>query len=346
MAYDDPIDTDDPGGGEKIRLGAGRIRDLAIALKQRLASIFVDPDADPLVLKPSSVSATQIADGSITTIKLVDDSVTSAKIVDGAISDTKILGHAVTTAKIAIGAVTDQELAVGAVTAVKVAALAIATASLQDDSVTVDKLAAGAVVTTSIVDNAVTNLQIADNAISTRNLQDDCVTNAEIADDAVRTLQIQNDAVTTAKILDGNVTASKLAALAVATGNIQAAAVTRAKLEASISAGLVVHLAGTVTVPGSTVLSGTDPNADSYQVDISNATVNALPANGPVCVAPDLSAAVGGTRSTPTDGNIYLGYVTGLPAARVIRIRVNSSNTADVDISGQVIHWSVTQNLP
>lgn len=46
------LDETVPGQGEFARLGAGRIRTLTLALKERLASIFQDPDADPLQFKP------------------------------------------------------------------------------------------------------------------------------------------------------------------------------------------------------------------------------------------------------------------------------------------------------
>lgn len=60
MTYSANLDPSAPGQGEFARLGAGRIRALTLALKERLASIFVDPDADPLVFKPSAVKLTDI----------------------------------------------------------------------------------------------------------------------------------------------------------------------------------------------------------------------------------------------------------------------------------------------
>jgi hypothetical protein len=51
MTYSGTLDETVPGQGEFARLGAGRIRSLTLAVKERLASIFVNPDADPLVFK-------------------------------------------------------------------------------------------------------------------------------------------------------------------------------------------------------------------------------------------------------------------------------------------------------
>lgn len=57
MAYSGgPLDPTAPGQVEKAKLGASRIRALTLALKERLASVFVDPDADPLVIKPAALA--------------------------------------------------------------------------------------------------------------------------------------------------------------------------------------------------------------------------------------------------------------------------------------------------
>lgn len=57
MSYSGTLDETVPGQGEFARLGAGRIRALTLAVKERLASIFVNPDADPLKFKLPVVAA-------------------------------------------------------------------------------------------------------------------------------------------------------------------------------------------------------------------------------------------------------------------------------------------------
>lgn len=49
------INSTDPAGAESVSLGASRIRNLSAAIKERLASAFVAPDTDPMVLKASSM---------------------------------------------------------------------------------------------------------------------------------------------------------------------------------------------------------------------------------------------------------------------------------------------------
>jgi len=58
MAYvQATINSTDPVNSEAVSTGASRIRDLAAAVKERLASAFVDVNADPMVLKPASLPA-------------------------------------------------------------------------------------------------------------------------------------------------------------------------------------------------------------------------------------------------------------------------------------------------
>lgn len=52
MTYSTNLDPNVPGQGEFARLGAGRIRALTKALKERLESVFESADADPLKFKP------------------------------------------------------------------------------------------------------------------------------------------------------------------------------------------------------------------------------------------------------------------------------------------------------
>ena len=60
MSYSGPLDPTAPGQGEFARLGASRIRALTLAIKERLASLFVNPDADPLKFKLPVMAALTI----------------------------------------------------------------------------------------------------------------------------------------------------------------------------------------------------------------------------------------------------------------------------------------------
>lgn len=56
MAYSFTLDNTTPADGDLVSQGAGKIRNLTTSLIQRLASVFVNVDADPLVFKGFSQS--------------------------------------------------------------------------------------------------------------------------------------------------------------------------------------------------------------------------------------------------------------------------------------------------
>lgn len=99
MAYTAPIDSADPLSSEKAKLGASRIRELALALRERLASIFTDPDADPLVLKPNTVNTAAIQDNAVTIDKIADAAVGASQLADAAVTASKIPDSTIPLAK-------------------------------------------------------------------------------------------------------------------------------------------------------------------------------------------------------------------------------------------------------
>ncbi|MFB7403394.1 hypothetical protein ACFCZR_24775 [Streptomyces rubiginosohelvolus] len=106
------------------------------------------------------VPGVQIADGSITTPKLVALSVTAEKVAALAISAEKIAALAVTTAKLDALAVTTEKLAVNSVTATKIAAGAIEATHIKAGAITAEKIDAdalnGKVITGAVVRTAAT----------------------------------------------------------------------------------------------------------------------------------------------------------------------------------------------
>ena len=105
-----------------------------------------------------------------------DGSIGSSKLADGAISTPKILDAAVTASKMAVNSV--------------------ATASIQDSAVTTAKIAALAVATASLADDAVTNAKIADTAVNTAQLASSAVTTDKVADSAVTQAKIGTNVLT------------------------------------------------------------------------------------------------------------------------------------------------------
>jgi hypothetical protein len=146
MAYADPIDAATPTDADFAGQGDDKTREFKRGVRQRLASFFVDPDADPLVPKANSIPVTVFADNTFPGQKLVPDSILSSKLADGAVIQLKLADNAVATAKIIDGAVTTPKLADNAVTNPK----------LDDDAVTTSKILDAAVTTPKIADGAVT----------------------------------------------------------------------------------------------------------------------------------------------------------------------------------------------
>src|SRR5262249_15894841 len=66
--------------------------------------------------------ANSVADGTVSTPKILDGAVTTSKLLDGSVTTPKLLDGAVATAKLADGSVSTSKLAVGSVTYSKLAA--------------------------------------------------------------------------------------------------------------------------------------------------------------------------------------------------------------------------------
>ena len=169
-------------------------------------------------IKANGISATQILDGAVTTVKIADNAVTTAKILNGNVTTAKIVDNAVTAGKILNGNVTTAKIADDAVTYAKLQNLVTANRVL------------GSTSTGLIGETQVQTAMIATNAVTTAKILNSNVTTAKIADVAV----------TAAKIATNAVTATKISSSAVTTDKIAADAVTYAKLQNLVTANRVL----------------------------------------------------------------------------------------------------------
>lgn len=101
MAYADPLDETLPAGNRKRKLGDDDIRQHIRAIRQRFASIFVNVDSDPLVLKDGSVNSGQIANNAVISSKIAALQVLTAAIDNLAVTTAKLADASITPAKIA-----------------------------------------------------------------------------------------------------------------------------------------------------------------------------------------------------------------------------------------------------
>src|SRR5262245_5053689 len=99
-----------------------------------------NPNLDRYELISNSVTATSVADGSLTTAKYAAGSVDATALGTNAVTSVKINALAVTAGKIAVDAVTASEIAAGAVGASELATDAVTTIKILDANVTAAKL--------------------------------------------------------------------------------------------------------------------------------------------------------------------------------------------------------------
>jgi hypothetical protein len=204
----------------------------------------------------TNVSAGEIVDGAITTVKLATDAVTNAKIAVDAIQGDVIAAGAIVEAKLGVDAVTNAKLADNAVNTAQIVASAISEAKIATGAITNTKLGTDAVTNAKLADNAVQTAQLAANAITSTKISDNAITSGKIIANAITTAKINagaitadtiaTNAITAVKINADAVTADKVAANAIVANNIQANAITSEKIIADaitstkISASAVV----------------------------------------------------------------------------------------------------------
>ena len=186
-AQTDPIEN---GVWVAVANGAGaasRAADLLVGANAASVAVFVQAGtyADKAFICTNNTGSAVVG-----TAGLVFTQFGSADVADGSITSAKILDGTIATA----------DLADGAVTSAKIANVTIVAANLADDAVTADKLAGDAVVTANIVDGAVTGAKIAGTTITAANIFGGTITSTQLASDAVATTNIAASAVTGPKI--------------------------------------------------------------------------------------------------------------------------------------------------
>lgn len=111
MAYADPLDETAPAGNTKVKLGDDAIRTAIRAIRQRLSSLIVDIDADPMVLKPSTVGNDQVIIASLDASHVLQNgSVTAPKMGPLAIQNPAIDDDAILPRNIGPGTFTFDDL--------------------------------------------------------------------------------------------------------------------------------------------------------------------------------------------------------------------------------------------
>jgi len=110
MAFE-ALDQTKPLGTDERRFGDDVIRQHIRAIRQRLSSVFVDIDVDPMVAKPGIIPGTAIADLGVATGKLADGGVTQVKLAKPSVGTAELIDANVTNAKLGPASVTQAKLA-------------------------------------------------------------------------------------------------------------------------------------------------------------------------------------------------------------------------------------------
>ena len=130
---------------------------------------------------------TLIADGSISTNKLVANAVTADKLAANSVTAEKIVAGTISTDKLAANAVTTEKIVAGAVGAYQIAGNSVHADHLVANSVTAEKIVSGAIGTDHLAANSVNADKIVSNAITADKLAANSVTGVKIESRAITT---------------------------------------------------------------------------------------------------------------------------------------------------------------
>lgn len=231
----------------------------------------------PGEILPGTVTATEIADDSITSPKIVAGAVVAGKIAADAIGANEIQANSITAGEIAANAITADELAANSVIAGKIAANAVDTNQLTANAVTAAKIAANTITAAEIAASAITADELAANSVIAGKIAADAVTATEIAANTITAGEIAANAITASELAANSVTAAKIQASAVTTDKLNANAVTAAKIAAdTITAAEIAASAITADeLAANSVIAG---KVAANAIDTDQLTANAVTA--------------------------------------------------------------------
>lgn len=130
----------------------------------------------------STSGVISIAPGGVSTTELADGAVTSTKILDGTIALADLAADSVNSAKIVDFSIVMNDLATDSVNSSKIVDSSVSLNDLNANSVNSSKIVDGSIATTDLADALVTSVKIADGAITTQKIADSAIVNAKIND--------------------------------------------------------------------------------------------------------------------------------------------------------------------
>ena len=186
------------------------------------ATYTTDADDDYIVVAIYGIGATSVY--------YFDDvrlfrSATSVLIADGAITSDKIVANAITSGKIDAGAITADKLAANSVTATAISAASISADALQANAVTADKISANSVSADKLQANSVTSDKLQANSVTAGKVAAAAISTTELAAEAITAEKIASEVITSDKIAAGAIQGDRIAANTITGGLIAAAGI-------------------------------------------------------------------------------------------------------------------------
>ncbi|MDP4299936.1 phage tail protein [Leptothrix discophora] len=178
------------------------------AVQQACQNLRFTEAVESALIVDGTITATQIAAGSITGDRLTANTITAGQIAASTITTSQIAANtiaagniaagAVTTAKLAAGAVTANEIAANTITAAKIAAGTITATEIAAGTITAAKMAAGTITANEIATGTITAAKMTAGTITAASgiIADAAITTAKIGTAQVNTLQLAGQAVT------------------------------------------------------------------------------------------------------------------------------------------------------
>lgn len=219
---------------------------------------LADGSVTTIKVGTDAITTTKLADGAVTTTELGDSAVTAIKITDGTITTAKIGDSQVTTTKIGDGSITKAKIGTGLSAVEKVTSLPTLPDANYPQGYTVFLTTDGKlyrntdsstwVTAVAAVDltGQITTTQITDSAVTTDKVNANAITAAKIAAGTITTTEIAADTILAGNIAAGAIATSELAAGAVTAAKIAADTITANEIAAS-AIGTAELLAGAVT---------------------------------------------------------------------------------------------------
>ena len=307
-------------------------------LTRKYTSVTLGTAAESL--EGTTISARQLASGSISGTKLMLNSIGSGHLQNGSVGSVQIQMAAIETAHIQDAAISKAkigEAAVGtaqiedaAIIRAKIAQGAIGSAQIDDASITRAKIGDAAIGTAQIEDGVITSAKIGAGEIQEANIYDGAITNAKITNGAIRNAHIQDGAIDTAKIADAAITNAKIGGAAIGMANIQDGAIVRAKiLDGEIVTAKIADLA----VTGAKIADLAVTTAKIAQAAITNAQI----ANAAVDTAQIALGAI--TAALIAQGAVGTAQIAdaSITDAKIVELTANKINAGTLSVERLII---------